>query len=286
MFSQSTKPSRPISQGAFTLVELLVVIAIVGVLVGLLLPAVQAAREAARRTQCQNHLKQIALALNSFEVAHTAFPVGSMGHPVLGCADCNDGNQVNSWNTQILSFLEQHALADSYDLAVPFYVSPNLEVGGAILPVFLCPSTGEERLRNEVSGQAYTDYGGIYGVEGGDNSAPFGARQTLEDQWLNVFLYNDPVAASQISDGLSHTVSIAERLTRRGNASEWPCGRNIFGQEKNTPPNQVGLSNEIGSPHPGGAYAAFCDGHVDYIHNSIEQKVLNSMLTKSRGEVQ
>jgi len=161
----------------------------------------------------------------------------------------------------------------------------------AIVHVFLCPSTVEEQLhsiKGNWRGQAFTDYGGAFGVEGeGTDSLSDGSSQPIADRWLGVFLYNVPVTVPQITDGLSHTVNVAERINRRSSTSEWPCGRNIFAQEQSTALNQQsGYGNEIGSPHPGGALLSFCDSHVEFTSEGIELPVLHAVLTKAGGEAQ
>ena len=95
----------------FTLVELLVVIAIIGILVALLLPAVQAAREAARRSQCTNHLKQIALAMMSNHDQFKHFPTGGWSYRWTGDPDRgHDREQCGGWMYQILPFMEEDAI--------------------------------------------------------------------------------------------------------------------------------------------------------------------------------
>jgi hypothetical protein len=97
------------------LVELLVVIAIIGILVALLLPAVQAAREAARRTQCKNHLRQLALAAHTHHDAAGHFPTGGWGWSWVGDKDRGLGvDQPGGWVFNALPFIEESSL---YDMA-------------------------------------------------------------------------------------------------------------------------------------------------------------------------
>jgi prepilin-type N-terminal cleavage/methylation domain-containing protein/prepilin-type processing-associated H-X9-DG protein len=130
----------------FTLVELLVVIAIIGILVALLLPAVQAAREAARRTQCKNHLKQIALGCLLHEDAYKSLPSG--GWSDAYSADANMGfgpRQPGSWYFNILPYIEEQA---THDLNKGLDMNPvalgakdaSIKLHQTPISVFNCPS--------------------------------------------------------------------------------------------------------------------------------------------------
>src|SRR3981189_1467287 len=102
------------SRSAFTLIELVVVIAILAVLIALLLPAVQAAREAARRAQCVNNLKQIGLGLHNYESAPRVFPpryVANFDHKRV------EPGPGWSWATMLLPFVEQAPLFNTLNFS-------------------------------------------------------------------------------------------------------------------------------------------------------------------------
>jgi prepilin-type N-terminal cleavage/methylation domain-containing protein/prepilin-type processing-associated H-X9-DG protein len=158
-------PSQKASQRsrrakAFTLVELLVVIAIIGVLVALLLPAIQAAREAARRTQCKNNLKNLGLALINHHDALRMFPTGGATWGSIINIFQENGKpfgpkkQGLGWGYQILPYLEQGAMRDIVTQEV---------LRDVTVPIFSCPSRGggtRRAIGGDGQSTVLTDYAG------------------------------------------------------------------------------------------------------------------------------
>jgi prepilin-type N-terminal cleavage/methylation domain-containing protein/prepilin-type processing-associated H-X9-DG protein len=286
------RQSSGLRSRGFSLVELLVVITIIGILISLLLPAVQSAREAARRMGCSNNLHQLGIALGCYEEVHGVFPTGCLGcRTQIGKLA---SLKMISWNVATLPYIEQQSVFELFHYEVSAKDKLNRAAVGEVISTFLCPSTTRVALTTgDVNGNgtwqpgdgmAFTDYGGLYGVEGAGRNAPFGSSYLLNDQSLGVMLYEVPTAPSMVVDGLSNTVAIGECADRGiGEDSEWANGQNCFAQDQYTHVNQS-TNNELHSNHIGGANVVYCDGHVGFFGETLDQAVLIAALTRAGGE--
>src|SRR6202451_2483690 len=129
---------------AFTLIELLIVIAIIGVLVSLLLPAVQAARETARPASCLNNLRQMGVALHNYESTHRWFPPADIpgwgkttgaSYGVQYTDDGGNGLAGWGWGALLLPLVEQGNLATEIRYDLPCWATENAQAGNAQIPL-------------------------------------------------------------------------------------------------------------------------------------------------------
>ncbi len=186
---------------AFTLIELMVVIAIIALLVALLLPAVQAAREAGRRLQCLNHLKQIGLGLHNY---HTTLGVFPMSMSLSGAN--NTVFYDTGWSAQarVLPYLEGNPLYNAANIGVFKEDPTNATVVMLSVAVFLCPS----EIRPAPSTHDYGIAGVVnYGLCGGDWFVWGG----FSGPWTrSAFGPNRSRRLAEFTDGLAQTVLAAE----------------------------------------------------------------------------
>jgi len=313
-------------RGAFTLVELLVVIGIIAVLVGLLLPAVQSAREAARRMTCANQLRQLVLATHLYESRHKVLPPGSRLHDMRQKAGV-------SWRVIVLDGIEESTLQDfiglqqngGYANAYPTHV-PEISV---------CPSSPERPTNNGGYDPAtpstiqldrgWSSYAGVNG-SGATPEGVWDLTNTFDgDVYIDGVLYpGSEVKLSQVTDGTSQTLAIGERVygvTRwdpfiEGSIWNGPAGPTRRIEEVkslatknvrypiNGDPNQFGYYGldttapagaaktlkvndfYFGSHHPGGAHFALTDASVQFLRDDIDINLYRALGSRNGGEVQ
>jgi prepilin-type N-terminal cleavage/methylation domain-containing protein/prepilin-type processing-associated H-X9-DG protein len=285
-------------RGGFTLIEMLTVVLIIAALATMLLPAIQGTREAARRTQCQNSLLQIGLALGNYASTHGVLPPGVVERrgPI---SNRPVGNHIG-WAVQILPFLEQGNLHRRIDVRLGAYAPTNATATGTTVKVFLCPS-------NPSAGRM--DYVGCHH----DVEAPIDADNH------GVLYLNSHVAYDDIADGPAYTILVGEaRQMSVGWASGTRASLRNAGHSINAPDPLDDASAVIpssgpqppGQPEPnffeamvrtgqlpasyvggfsswhsGGANALLCDGSVRFLKETIDRDVLGRLGHRADGEL-
>jgi type II secretory pathway pseudopilin PulG len=288
--------SREGLRQAITLIEVLVVIALIGVLVALLLPAVQQMREASARTQCQNNLKQLGVALHGYHTEYAKFPQAYNEFWNL-CEPADqptppDPRPRKSWAALILPFIEQDALQQS---GIQNYRQ-------VAVRTFLCPTDVNAATAVSTAGN-YKYLGGQFGltsylaVEGtiylwGQGNSLLNIQfQSPKD---GVIYCSSDIRLTDITDGSSNTLMLGERPPSPPPPLDWgwwtwsaydtalavaddrllPYGSACLPSyyQPDTADN-VCATHHFWSFHDGGAYWLFADGTVRFLTYDVQPKL-------------
>ncbi len=307
--------SRRASRRAFTLVELLVVIAVVGILIGMLLPAVMAIREAARKTECQNKLRQIGVAIANYESSQRTLPPGRIGCDDTGdkmiLSECPVGLTSIEQNgasgfVSILPQMERQSLHDELDVAggglwnknvddLAWYYDMSKKQGVKMhLDIYWCPSEVGSKTSSvyhplEAATSSYAFCGGSMGPE----------VPTYVSAYRNngAFLYRTKRRYRDVRDGLSNVLFVGEVILpdTLESSNVWnyalanaDCLRSTSNPLNTAPGAGVVLKLQNGafaSWHPGGASFVHGDGHVTFVADSIDHRTYQALSTIAGGEL-
>jgi prepilin-type N-terminal cleavage/methylation domain-containing protein len=294
---------------AFTLVEILVVMAVIGVLVALTMPAIQAARESARKTQCANNLKQIGLGLHAYMINHQAFPPGYVSKVL---PDHDDGGPGWAWGAMIMPFIEESAMHDQIDYSKSLRDDEMKQVRLTSVPLFICPSDEMFEPIIDIPSKSSTRI--ICQMAAANYVASAGTiRPTCKicrDNFDGAFGRNRAIKPKELQDGLSKTLCIGERASRWSRPALWGVlpnskvldnqkpglyaagpayvlgttfneGFNIESSLDEMDHGTIGtFAESFGSQHPGGAFFLFCDATVHFVYDDADPSIMNALSTR------
>lgn len=306
-------------RAAFTVVELLVVVAVTALLAALLLPAVQAARETARKLQCANNLRQVALATQNHASVQGHLPAyvrRPLGKPIREC-----------WRVALLPHLEEEAYFDLFTKG-RLRRGTSMETAGTsakpfLVSSYLCPSVpayppliSNYSIADDRDGTILFD-----SVSTGASTAPVAVlvkpqnefftgawygrrsvrRDMSEDQMPMLHVgRSTPATLRRVTDGLSKTVLIGEQasgLIHKHNDFPalsggingpwfWDGGGAYIGEHQVDPSfKSINASTSVGlfSFHHRGAHTTFCDGSLRFLSEDISPETLTALLVRDDG---
>ncbi len=205
---------------------------------GLLIPATQRMRSAAKRMTSANNLKQIALAMQNYQAVHNCFPPAVIMGP--------DGKTPHSWRVELLPYLDQNQLYQSYRMDEPWDSENNRKILDQMPRTFKAdPDTVTTA----------TSYVVLTGKE-------------------TIFSGKEGVRTGAITDGLANTILVVEAK----NDIPWTKPIDLEYDAKKPLP-------KFGGYFPEGFNAAFADGSVHFFAPAIAEKTLRAMITKAGGEI-
>lgn len=203
---------------AFTLIEVLVVIAVIAILIALLIPAVQWSRESARRLRCANNLKQIGIALASYEGAHGSLPPGQATYLDPSVAG-GLGILPSAW-IMILPQIEQAATYHSINFHVPIQGFENRTSIAVGIHAYICPDdlgagvkpSDLDNLgaRGPLANAMLSSYTACYGAYTITRYGP-PPKPGVAYPAGGAFYKGPPAGLASITDGLSNTMFASER---------------------------------------------------------------------------
>ncbi len=280
-------------RAGFTLIELLVVIAIIAILIALLVPAVQKVREAAARTQCENNLKQIGLAMHNHHDTYKVFPSGgttwreaptylAVGQPAT------KEKQLAGPFFAILPFIEQTGVWQGGGKTT--IADCQIQAISSPIPIYFCPARRAPMVL-PATNNWYSPAGNFghamldYAVSNGNGNG--------------AIRYNRCLTMGNITDGTSNTFVVGESRKdvqylgqyqsddNEGYTSGWDHDMVRWTDRLPLPDVRGPAWGELrfGSSHQAGCFFAFCDGSVRMVSYDVTLTNFSNLGNIADGQV-